>query len=80
MRLELHSIRFLLHQFCEKRKTAYLVRFRIHIYVLDRALPESLFMLFIERSIHFLPVAAKGGKKTVIGAERGGFFLAAIFL
>lgn len=80
MRFELNSICFLLHQFCEKRKAADLVGLRIHIYFFDSALPEGLFMLFVERGVHFLPVTAESVQQALVGAQRGDILLTVVLI
>ena len=48
---EFYSVCFLLHQFCEKIKTTYLMGFLVNLYILDRAFPEGLFMAFIQLKV-----------------------------
>ncbi len=49
--------------------------FRVYLYAFDRALPECLLVLLIQRGVKFLPVPAECRDQMVIGLERGYLFI-----
>lgn len=63
---EFNSIRCLLLQFCEKRKTADLMGFRVYLNTFDSTLPESLLMLLIQIAVKFLPVSAESSDQVAV--------------